>query len=74
MVQFCVPSRLRAIKKPGSELIGFTIKKNRTLIESSFLKKKTFLFFAFLSHLERSHFLYRASINDKPPLQSNEAQ
>ena len=75
MVKFCVPNRLMSMKKTSSGLIRkFTIKKkNRTLFESPFLNK-TFLFFAFLSHLETSHFLYRRSINEKPPLQSNEAQ
>ena len=74
MVQFCVPNRLKSIKKTSSGLIGkFNIKKIRTLFESPFFNK-TFLFFAFLGHLETSHFLYRRSINDKPPLQSNEAQ
>ena len=44
MDQFVVPNRLKAIKKTSSGLIGkFTIKKNRILIESSFLKT----FFAF---------------------------
>ena len=55
-------------RKTSSGLIGkFTIKKNRTLIESPFFNK-TFPFFAFLSHLETSHILYRRSINDKTPL------
>ena len=75
MVQFCVPNRLKSIKKTISGLIGkFTIKKIRTLFESPFLIKLFSFFFAFLSHLETSHFLYQSSINDKPPLQSNEAQ
>ena len=58
MVQFCVPSRLKAIKKTSSELIGkFTTKKNRTLFESSFFNK-TFPFFAFLkSPRDKSHFI-----------------
>ena len=68
MVQFCVPSKLKAIRKTSSELIGkFIIKKK---IELYF----PFSFLLFLSHLETSHFLYRASINEKPLLQSNEAQ
>ena len=74
MVQFCVHNRLKAIKKNSSELIGkFTIKKNELYLRALFFNK-TFLFFRFLSHLETSHCLYRASINDKPPLKSNEAQ
>ena len=70
MDQFFVPNTLKAIKKTSSGLIGkFTIKKNRILFESSFFIK--LFFFAFLSHLETSHFLYQGSINDKPLLQSN---
>ena len=75
MVQFCVPSILKVIKKPSSELIGkFTIKKKKSNSISELFFNKTFLFLLFLSHLETSHFLYRSSINDKPPLQSTEAQ
>ena len=75
MDQFCVPNRLKTIKKTSSGLIGkFTIKKNSKSIWELFFYK-TFFFSAFLGHLETtSHFLYRGSINDKAPLQSNEAQ
>ena len=70
MDQFFVTNSLKAIKKTSSGLIGkFTIKKTGILFESFFYK--TFLFFAFLSHLETSHFLYQGSVNGKPPLQSN---
>ena len=73
MNQFRVPNRLKAIKKTSSGLIGsFNIKKIRNLFESSFFIK-LFYFFAFLSHLETSHFSYRGCVNDKPPLQPNEA-
>ena len=71
MDQFFVPNGLKAIKKTSSGSFGkFTIKKNRILFESSFFTK-IFSFFAFLNHLETSHFLYQGSNNDKPHLQSN---
>ena len=74
MNQFRVSNRLKAIKKTSSDLIGsFKIKRNQKLFESSFFMK-LFYFFAFLSHLETSHFAYGGSVNDRPPLQSNEAQ
>ena len=75
MKQFRVPNRLKAIKKTSSGLIGsFKIKKIRNLFESSIHYKTFLLSFAFLSHLETSHFSYLGSVNDKPPIQSNEAQ
>ena len=46
--------------------------KTKSICELFFIK--LFYFFAFLSHLETSHFSYRGSVNEKPPLQSNEAQ
>ena len=53
---FCVPNRLKA-KKTSSGLKGkLTIKKNRMLFE--IFLNKTSLFFAFLTHLETSHFLH----------------
>ena len=68
MSQFRVLDRLKAIKKTRSGLIGsFNIKKNPNLFESSFLIKLFYIFFAFLSHLETSHFSYRGSISDKSP-------
>ena len=74
MKLFCVPSWLKAIKKTISGLIGmFTIKKNRILFESSYFINFA-SFFAFLSHLETSHFSYQNSINDKPLFHSNEAR
>ena len=59
MVQFCVPNRLKSIKKISSGLIGkFTIKKNRTLFESAFFNK-TFLFFCFFkSPRDKSLFIW----------------
>ena len=76
MDRFCVPNRLKAIKKTSSGLIRkFTIKKKfECYLRALFFKKNFCFFFAFLSHLETSHFLYRGSIEDKPPLQLNEAQ
>ena len=48
MNQFCVPDRLKAIKKTSSGLIGsFNIKKNRNLFDSSFFYKNFLFFFAF---------------------------
>ena len=74
MNQFYVPNRLKAIKKTSSGLIGsFIIKKIRNFLRAVFFIK-LFYFFAFLSHLETSHFSYRGSISEKPPLQSKEAQ
>ena len=74
MHQFCVPYRLKAIKKTNSDLIGkFTIKKNSKSIWELFFTK-FFNSFCFLSHLETSHFSYKSSVDDKPHLQSNEAQ
>ena len=56
-------------RKTSSGLIGkFTIKKKSNSNWEPFFFYKTFLFFAFLSHLETSHILYRRSINDKTPL------
>ena len=73
MNQFCGPTRLKAIKKTSSG--SFNIKKNRNPIESSFFIKLSFLlFFAFLSHLETSHFSNRGSVKYKPLLQSKEAK
>ena len=73
MNQIRASNRLKAIKKTISGLIGsFNIKKIRNLFKSSFLKILSF--FAFLSHLETSHFSYRGFVNQKPFLQSNEAQ
>ena len=75
MNQFRVLNRLKAIKKTSSGLIGsFNIKKKSKFFESCFFYKTFLLFFPFLSHLETSHFSYRGSISEKPPLQSNEAQ
>ena len=74
MDQFCVPNRLKAIKNASSGLIGsFNIKKNRNLFESSFFMKLFYFFFAFLSHLETSHFSHRSYVNDNFLLQSIEA-
>ena len=72
MSQFGVLNRLKATKKTSSGLIGsFNIKKNEVYRRAlSFYKT----FFAFISHLETSHFSYRGSVNDKLCLQSNEAQ
>ena len=76
MNQFCVPNRIKVIKKTSSGLIeSFNIKKIRNLFKSSFfIQHFYFFFFAFLSHLETIHFSYQGSPNDKPPLRSNEAQ
>ena len=75
MNQFRVLNRLKAIKKTSSGLIGsFNIKKNRNFLRAVFFYKTFLLFFLFLSYLETSHFSYRGSISEKPPLQSNEAQ
>ena len=73
MDQFCVPNRLKAIKKTSSGLRELHYQKNFEFYLRAFFIK-LFSVFAFLSHLETSHFLHRDSINDKPPLQSIEAQ
>ena len=74
MNQLCVPNRLKAIKKTSSGLIGkFTLKKIEFCMRAHFLENISVLF-CFLSHLETSHFSYRGSVNDRPHVQSNEAQ
>ena len=72
MNQFCIPNRRKALKKASSCLIGkFTIKKSKSISEP-FLENYTF--FCFLNHLESSHFSYQRSVDDKPQMQSNNAQ
>ena len=68
MNQFCVLNRLKALKKTSSGLIGrFNIKKFEFYLRALFYIKLFYFFFAFLSHLGKSHFSYRVYVNDKPP-------
>ena len=71
---FCVLNRRKAIKKTSSGLIGkLTTKKNKFYLRA-FFKKISHIFFVLSSQLENSYFTYRGSVNQKPRLQSNEAQ
>ena len=75
MNEFCLPNRQRALKKTSSGLIGrFNIKKKFEFFLKALFYKTFLLFFAFLGHLETSHFSYRGFLYDKPPLQSIEAR
>ena len=64
MKRFFLSSRLKAIKKANSDLIGkFTIKKKfESNLRAVFLRK--FFGFSFHSHLETSHFSYLGSVNE----------
>ena len=63
MNRFCDPNRLKATKKTSSCRIGsFNMKKKFEIYLRALFYK--IFFFAFLGHLETSHFSYRGSVND----------